>query len=116
MKTLLALLALTPAVAFLAFGESALAEGSERWPDYYAPSHTSPRGCTEGRTELFLEYGGSVDKRVWRTCKNGAFVAAPAPVVRKGCKEGAQELFIETDATNGRDVRVVKTCTRGVWL
>lgn len=109
MKALFALMiALAPATA--------LAEGGERFPEYYEPSREAPRACVEGKTELFLEYGGSVDKKVWRTCRNGAFVPAAAPVLIRTCKEGKQEILLETDATSGRDLRVIKTCRNGKWL
>lgn len=108
MKTLfVALLAVAPLTA--------LAEGGERWPDRYEPSYSAPRGCVEGKKELFIETDETSgnDVRVWRVCHNGAFYRASAPVRHVGCAEGQKEIFIENDATNGRDVRVLKVCKNG---
>lgn len=110
MKTLLvALLAIAPMTA--------LAEGGERFPEYYPPSNEAPRGCVEGQKELFIETDETSgnDVRVWRVCHNGSFYKATAPVRHRGCKEGSKEIFIETDLTSGNDIRVIKTCRNGVW-
>ena len=107
-KALLALALIVPAAAVAYDGE---------FPEYYPPTTEAPRGCIEGKVEIFLE-GAEQTTPVYYVCKNGAFrpvhgKAVKAVTKHMGCREGQTEVWSEGVENSGP---VTYVCKKGRFI
>ena len=109
-KSLLAVALVAPAVSFA---------GTDEFPSYYPPTTEAPRGCIEGKVEIFLE-GNEQMVPVYYVCKNGSFKPvhgkALKPVKPRGCREGQMEIFLETGADGESTQHNRYVCRNGRFI